>query len=62
MGNSSETPSRPWTGGFLPVRRIEPICNGLSAVCTHRNQPGVRRPVCYVITAGATRDEILETS
>jgi alkylhydroperoxidase/carboxymuconolactone decarboxylase family protein YurZ len=53
--------NNPWTTGVLPVRWIELLCIALNAVCTHRNEPGVRRHVRAALEAGATRDEILET-
>jgi alkylhydroperoxidase/carboxymuconolactone decarboxylase family protein YurZ len=53
--------NNPWTTGVLPVKWIELICTALNAVCTHRNEPGVRRHVRAALRAGATRDEILET-
>jgi alkylhydroperoxidase/carboxymuconolactone decarboxylase family protein YurZ len=53
--------NNPWTTGVLPVKWIELICVALNAVCTHRNEPGVRRHVRAALQAGATRDEILAT-
>jgi alkylhydroperoxidase/carboxymuconolactone decarboxylase family protein YurZ len=53
--------SNPWTTGILPVKWIELICIALNAACTHRNGPGVRRHIRAALTAGATRDEILDT-
>ncbi len=53
--------NNPWTTGVLPVKWIELICIALNAVCTHRNEPGVRRHVRAALEAGATREEILAT-
>ena len=53
--------NNPWTTGVLPIRWIELLCIALNAVCTHRNEPGVRRHVRAALEAGATREEILET-
>jgi alkylhydroperoxidase/carboxymuconolactone decarboxylase family protein YurZ len=51
--------NNPWTTGVLPDKWIELICIALNAVCTHRNEPGVRRHVRAALDAGASRDEIL---
>jgi alkylhydroperoxidase/carboxymuconolactone decarboxylase family protein YurZ len=53
--------NNPWTTGVLPVKWIELLCIALNAVCTHRNEPGVRRHIRAALEAGATREEILET-
>jgi alkylhydroperoxidase/carboxymuconolactone decarboxylase family protein YurZ len=53
--------NNPWSAGRLPVTWIELICVALNAVCTHRNEPGVRRHIRAALEAGATRDEILDT-
>jgi len=53
--------NNPWTTGVLPVKWIELICVALNAVCTHRNESGVRRHVRAALEAGATREEILAT-
>jgi alkylhydroperoxidase/carboxymuconolactone decarboxylase family protein YurZ len=53
--------NNPWTTGVLPIKWIELIRVALNAVCTHRNEPGLRRHIHAAIEAGATRDEILDT-
>jgi alkylhydroperoxidase/carboxymuconolactone decarboxylase family protein YurZ len=53
--------NNPWTTGILPVKWIELICVALNAVCTHRNEPGLRRHIQAALDAGATRDEVLDT-
>jgi alkylhydroperoxidase/carboxymuconolactone decarboxylase family protein YurZ len=53
--------NNPWATGLLPVKWIELLCIALNAVCTHRNEPGVRRHIRAALQAGATREEILET-
>jgi alkylhydroperoxidase/carboxymuconolactone decarboxylase family protein YurZ len=53
--------NNPWTSGILPVKWIELICVALNAVCTHRNEPGLRRHIQAALDAGATRDEVLDT-
>jgi alkylhydroperoxidase/carboxymuconolactone decarboxylase family protein YurZ len=53
--------NNPWTTGVLPLKWIELICVALDAVCTHRNQPGVRCHIRAALEAGATREEILDT-
>ena len=53
--------NNPWTSGVLPVKWIELICIALNAVCTHRNEPGLRRHIRAALRAGASREEILET-
>jgi alkylhydroperoxidase/carboxymuconolactone decarboxylase family protein YurZ len=53
--------NNPWATGVLPVKWIELICVALSAACTHRNEPGVRRHIRAALDAGATAEEIRET-
>lgn len=54
-----EMTANPWTGA-LDRKTVELISVALNAACTNLNPDGTRRHVRAALTAGATRDEILQ--
>jgi alkylhydroperoxidase/carboxymuconolactone decarboxylase family protein YurZ len=49
-----------WTNGILPIRTVELVCIAINAACTNLQADGIRRHIRAALSAGATRDEILE--
>ena len=52
--------SNPWTNGILTVKECELIGIAISVACTNLQPDATRRHIRAALSAGATRDEILE--